>query len=185
MWAATRARAGGRSSLEQKKFKTYDTKNHNTANQRGHNGKIFIRHNCMGAGVDQRHQLQIRRNRPSPCNTPGKLSAGNNQCRPPNRQGQQWTHPAPLGGDNWQFFARHKGGRPGTYSFVQLLTVSIFHISLSKSKGRDYSRPESGTGMPSKERFQHAPDGACISAVLGVKLPVSIRTAADARKSCC
>ena len=39
--------------------------------------------------------------------------------------------------------------------------------------------------MPSKERFQHAPDGACISAVLGEKLPVSIQTAADARKFDC
>ena len=66
---------------------------------------------------------------------------------------------------------------------LSILIVSIYESAFAKPKRRDYSRPESGTGMPSKKRFQHAPDGACIGAVLGVKLPVSIRTAADARKS--
>jgi hypothetical protein len=37
----------------------------------------------------------------------------------------------------------------------------IRKVSADNKKGRAYSRPTPGTDMPSKERFQHAPAGAC------------------------
>ena len=38
-------------------------------------------------------------------------------------------------------------------------------------KGRGYSRPESGTGMPTRERFQRAPGGARVERCLLVEIP--------------
>jgi hypothetical protein len=40
--------------------------------------------------------------------------------------------------------------------------VSSEGFLVPKKVGRTYLRPNTGTEMPSKERFQHAPVGACV-----------------------
>jgi hypothetical protein len=42
--------------------------------------------------------------------------------------------------------------------------------SVPKKRGRIYLRPITGTGMPSRERFQHAPFGACIERRLLIEI---------------
>ena len=54
-----------------------------------------------------------------------------------------------------------------------------------KGKGRDYSRPTTGTRMPPQERFRHAQEGRASSAILRVEFRVSLWTAAKARKLDC
>lgn len=39
--------------------------------------------------------------------------------------------------------------------------ISFPAFPVPQHRGRDYSRSSTGTGMPSQERFQHAPPGAC------------------------
>ena len=50
--------------------------------------------------------------------------------------------------------------------------VKFSRLALEQ-KGRDYSRPTTGTGMPSRERFRHARVRACFQRCLLVELPVS------------
>src|SRR5207253_3007480 len=50
-------------------------------------------------------------------------------------------------------------------------------------RGVSYSRPNSGTDMPFKERFQARPCGRAFNAVLEVKLSVSSWTAAEATRN--
>jgi hypothetical protein len=51
--------------------------------------------------------------------------------------------------------------------------------------GVTYSRSATGTGMPLKERFQTRPMGRVLCAILESKLPVLLRTAAEATQICC
>jgi hypothetical protein len=63
-----------------------------------------------------------------------------------------------------------------------MIVLSSVRPVAENEKGRDYSRPTTGTDMPTEERFRHARLGVLSSAILCWKLSVSLWTAAKARK---
>jgi hypothetical protein len=55
----------------------------------------------------------------------------------------------------------------------------------TKEKGVTYSRSATGTGMPSWNAFRHARLGLSSAPSMISKLPVLLRTAAEATQICC
>jgi hypothetical protein len=64
------------------------------------------------------------------------------------------------------------------------ISLRAFRL-LPKKRGVTYSRSATGTGMPSWNAFRHARWGVSSALSMISKLPVLLRTAAEATQICC